>query len=87
MPIIFSDDAWRQYVLWQSRDKKTLRKINRLLADIDRNGHRGIGKTEQLRHNLSGLWSKRIDEKNRLIYRINGEGVLEVVSCEGHYDE
>ena len=65
--IVFSEQAWQEYLSWQTEDKKTLRKINQLLQDISRNGNEGMGKPEALKHNLSGYWSRRIDEKNRLI--------------------
>ena len=67
---IWSDDAWEDYLYWQSQDKKTLKKINRLLQDIDRNGYNSIGKPEALTGDLSGFWSVRIDEKNRIVFRI-----------------
>ena len=60
--IVFSEQAWQEYLSWQTEDKKTLRKINQLLRDISRNGNEGMGKPEALKHNLSGYWSRRIDE-------------------------
>ena len=60
--IVFSEQAWQEYLSWQTEDKKTLRKINQLLQDISRNGNEGMGKPEALKHNLSGYWSRRIDE-------------------------
>ena len=69
------------------QDKKTLKKINDLLKDISRNGvDKGIGKPEPLKNNYSGYWSRRIDEKNRLIYRVDEEGNVIVESCKGHYE-
>ena len=66
----WDDDAWEDYLYWQSQDKKTLKRINALLRDIDRNGMaEGIGKPEPLRGNLSGWWSRRIDDTNRIVYR------------------
>jgi toxin YoeB len=79
------DDAWKDYTHWQSQDKKTLRKINSLLQDIERNGYSGIGKPEPLKGDLSGWWSVRIDDANRLVFCINGD-VLEIYQCKGHYD-
>ena len=67
------------------RIKKTLKKINELLKDIDRNGYIGIGKPESLKGNLSVFWSRRIDEYNRLVYRITGD-ILEIASCKDHYE-
>lgn len=72
---IWDDDAWEDYVYWQTQDKKTLKRINALLKDIDRNGYEGIGKPEPLTGNWSGYWSRRIDEKNRLVYRIVDETI------------
>ena len=82
---IWDDSAWADYLYWQTQDKKTLKKINELIKDIERNGNLGIGKPESLKGNLSGLWSRRIDEYNRLVYRIR-ENMIEIVSCRNHYD-
>ena len=79
MKKIWHDEAWETYVFWQNQDKKTLKRINRLLKDIDRNGYRCTGKPEPLKGNLSGYWSVRIDEKNRIVFRITGD-ILEIVS-------
>jgi len=84
--ISFSGIGWEDYVYWQTQDKKTLKKINQLLQDIIRNGNTGLGKPEPLRGNLSGFWSRRIDDSNRLVYRISSESI-EVISCRGHYDD
>ena len=68
------------------QDKKTIKRINALIQDIERSGFdKGIGKPEPLKENLSGLWSRRIDDTNRLVYRIEG-GMLQIVSCKGHYN-
>lgn len=85
MEFKFSSDAWRDYVYWQTQDKKILRRINELLRDIERGGYEGIGKPEPLKENLTGFWSRRIDERHRLVYRITGN-VCEIVQCRGHYD-
>lgn len=83
----WDDEAWEDYISFQSEDEKTIRKINALLKDIDRNGAlHGIGKPEPLKGNLSGWCSRRIDEKNRLIYRVINE-TLEIVQCRSHYDD
>jgi toxin YoeB len=80
------DPAWDDYVGWQLEDKRTLRKINQLLKDIDRNLYKGLGKPEPLTGNLSGFWSRQIDEKNRLVYRIR-DNKIEIAQCKGHYDD
>jgi len=80
------EEAWEDYVYWQMQDKKTIRRINQLLQDAKRNGYTGIGKPEPLKGEFSGFWSRRIDDVNRFVYRIR-DGVLEVLSCKGHYDD
>ena len=86
MKKIWHDEAWEEYVYQQTQDKKTLKKINRLLSDIDRNGYQCTGKPEPLKGNLSGYWRVRIDEKNRIVFRIAND-VLEIVECGSHYGE
>ena len=87
MKKIWFDEAWDDYVYWQSQDKKTLKRINAILKDIERKGgFEGIGKPEPLQGELSGFWSRRIDDTNRFVYRVGGE-VLEILSCRGHYDD
>ncbi len=87
MKKIWHDDAWDEYLYWQTQDKKTLRKINELVKDIERNGaDMGIGKPEPLKKNLHGFYSRRIDEANRLVYKVAGE-VLEIIACKGHYED
>lgn len=83
---IWFDEAWEDYLYWQSEDKKTLKRINSLIRDIERENFGGIGKPEPLKGELSGFWSRRIDDANRIVYRIR-EGVLEILSCKGHYDD
>lgn len=85
MKKIWFDEAWVDYTYWQTQDKKTLKRINMLLKDIERDTFNGLGKPEPLRGNLSGFWSRRIDETNRLVYRIRGD-VMEILSCKGHYE-
>jgi toxin YoeB len=85
MKIKFTETGWRDYIYWQGQDKKTLKQINKLIADIERNGYDGIGKPEPLRGELAGWWSRRIDEKNRLVYRLTGDDSAEVLQCRGHY--
>lgn len=84
MKKLWEDNAWNEYLEWQTKDKKTLKKINRLLLDIDRNGYNCIGKPEALSGNLAGYWSVRIDEKNRIVFRIN-ENSIEILQCGTHY--
>ena len=83
--ITFTNKAWEDYCYWQMQDKKTLKRINLLLADIQRNNFEGIGKPEPLRETLSGFWSRRIDEVNRLVYKITNEQI-EIIQCKGHYE-
>lgn len=82
--IAFTNKAWEEYCYWQLQDKKTLKRINILLEDIQRNGFTGLGKPEPLKNSLSGFWSRRIDETNRLVYCIINEEV-KVIQCKGHY--
>ena len=84
MKKVWSDEAWEEYLYWQSQDKKTLKKINALIKDIDRNGYRCQGKPEELKGSLSGYWSVRIDACNRIVFRIS-EGKLEIWQCGSHY--
>ena len=76
--------AWKDYEYWQVQDKKTLKRINKLIRDTLREPFEGIGKPEPLRENLSGFWSRRIDEKNRLVYVVD-ESALTIISCRYHY--
>ena len=79
------DEAWEDYLYWQIQDKKIIKRINLLIKDVERNYYDGIGKPEPLKGNLSGWLSRRIDDTNRLVYRINNN-ILEIVSCKTHYD-
>ena len=80
----FTDLAWEDYLYWQQTDKKKLKRINPLLRDIERNGNTGLGKPEPLLHELQGFWSRRIDEKHRLVYTIT-ENTIVIVQCRYHY--
>ena len=84
MELKFSADAWQQYLYWQTQDKKTLKRVNDLLRDIVRSGYEGSGKPEPLKGEFSGWWSRRINEKDRLVYRIPGD-LCEIIQCKGHY--
>lgn len=83
---MFSDNAWQDFILWMREDRKTAKKIASLLADIERNGNEGLGKPESLKGNLSGYWSRRISEKDRLIYRFD-ETTIYIAACKGHYGD
>jgi toxin YoeB len=86
MTKVWDQDAWDDYVYWQTQDKKTLKRINQLFKDIERNGNDGIGKPELLKGDLSGFWSREIDKKNRLVYRVIGNE-LQIIQCKTHYGE
>ena len=81
---VWQDDAWEDYIYWQKQDRKTLKRINKILKDIKRNGNKGIGKPEKLLGNFSGFWSRRIDNKNRIVYRIVNDKI-EIAQCGSHY--
>lgn len=80
----WSDAAWEDFEYWMKQDKKTLKRILKLLKDIDRNGYDGIGKPEPLTGDLSKYWSRRIDDYNRIVYRIEND-VIKIVQCGSHY--
>jgi toxin YoeB len=84
---IFSSRAFREYIEWQAEDRKTLKKINELIKDIQRNSYEGLGHPEPLKGNLSGCWSREIDEKNRLVYRTTDSKDVEIIQCKGHYND
>lgn len=84
----FTEKGWEHYLYWQIQDRRTIKKINSLIEDIKRNGAlRGIGKPELLKHNKSGLYSRRIDEENRLVYEIDELHNIKIISCRGHYED
>ena len=85
MKLLWDERGWNDYFAWQDLDRKTLRKINAILKDIQRNPYDGIGKPEPLKENLSGWWSRRIDSANRIVYR-ERDGIIVIASCKGHYD-
>jgi toxin YoeB len=82
--LTFTNEAWDSYIYWQSQDKKTLKRINDLIEAAKKDPFAGIGKPEPLKYSLSGCWSRRIDETNRLVYEVNDEEIL-VISCRYHY--
>jgi toxin YoeB len=83
--LIFTPDAWIDYLYWQGQDKKTLKRINTLINEAARTPFEGTGKPEPLRGDLSGYWSRRIDDVNRLVYQAT-DSDLEIVSCRYHYE-
>jgi len=90
MKKLWNDRAWEEYQYWQTQDKRTIRKINSLIRDLERSDGKGTGQAELLRGNLAGWSSVKIDEKNRLVYRILEKGenrTLEILQCKGHYSE
>jgi len=80
----WTDEAWNDYLYWQTQDRKTLKRINKLITDVMRSPFEGIGKPEPLKENLSGFWSRRIDDTNRLVYAVDDQA-LTVISCRYHY--
>ena len=82
--LAWTDESWSDYIYWQSQDKKTLKRINKLISDTKRSPFEGIGKPEALKENLSGFWSRRIDETNRLVYAVS-DSHLTIISCRYHY--
>ena len=86
MQILWEDRAWNDYLYWQEQDRRILKKINSIINDIKRNPFYGIGKPEPLKGNLSGYWSRRIDEVNRIVYYENNS-IIYIIACKGHYDD
>ncbi|AUC62527.1 toxin-antitoxin system Txe/YoeB family toxin component (plasmid) [Cyanobacterium sp. HL-69] len=84
MKISFLEDAWHDYLYWQTQDKKTLKRINQIIKDIQRNPFDGIGKPEPLKFDLSGLWSRRINQEHRLIYQVLDDEII-IIQCRYHY--
>lgn len=82
--LAWTHEAWTDYIYWQGQDKKTLKRINKLIIDTQRTPFEGIGKPEPLKENLSGFWSRRVDETNRLVYVVSGKQ-LTIISCRYHY--
>ncbi len=84
MRLTFSSNAWEDYLYWQSQDKRTLKRINRLIKEIQRSPFEGIGKPEPLKHGLTGYWSRRIDGSNRIVYKAEDESIT-IVQLRHHY--
>lgn len=85
MRILWEERAWADYLYWQTQDKKTLKRINSLIKDIQRDSFNGLGKPEPLKGSLSGFWSRRIDETNRIVYCQDDNQII-IISCKGHYE-
>ncbi len=85
MRILWDERAWEEYLSWQTEDRKTLKRINTLIKDIQRNPFEGIGKPEPLKENRNGWWSRRIDEANRVVYKVEHDVAI-IASCKSHYD-
>ena len=85
MKILWHENSWDDYCAWQTEDKKTLKKLNVLIKDIQRSPFDGIGKPEPLKENLSGWWSRRIDDTNRIVYKQDGDNII-IAACKGHYN-
>ena len=85
MKLLWEDRGWDDYLYWQTQDKKMLKRINSLIRDIQRSPFDGTGKPEPLKGNLSGLWSRRINDADRIVYYID-DGILHIIACRGHYD-
>jgi toxin YoeB len=83
--IVFASRAWEDYQWWQLQDRRVLKRINTLVADITRNGNEGIGKPEPLKHGFQGYWSRRITDEHRLIYKVTDDSVL-IAQCRYHYE-
>ena len=86
MILSFADDAWDDYLYWQQHDKKILKKINRLIKEIEREPFGGIGEPEPLKYNWSGYWSRRITIEHRLVYKVTNDSLL-IAQCRYHYRE
>ncbi|WP_018876724.1 Txe/YoeB family addiction module toxin [Thioalkalivibrio sp. ALE31] len=82
--LCWTDEAWTDYLYWQRQDKKTLKRINKLIEDVRRSPFEGIGKPEALKVNLAGFWSRRIDDTNRLVYAVEDSSIT-IISCRYHY--
>lgn len=84
MILVWDESAWGDYLWWQTADRRTLKRITRLIKDIARNGNEGIGKPEALKHGLSGYWSRRITDEHRLVYKVV-DGEIRIAACRYHY--
>ena len=85
MKLLWEENALQEYLYWQTQDKKTLKRLNNIIKDIQRDCYNGIGKPEPLKENLSGWWSRRIDEENRIVYKQENNNII-IASCKSHYE-
>lgn len=85
MKLLWEENAWQEYLYWQTQDKKTLKRLNNIIKEIQRDCYNGIGKPEPLKENLSGWWSRRIDEENRIVYKQENNNII-IASCKSHYE-
>ena len=83
---VFTPNAWKDYLYWQEHGKSTLKKVNALIEDVCRNGNEGLGKPEPLAGDLAGYWSRRITDKDRLVYRVTDTSAF-FIACRSHYDD
>lgn len=86
MKLLWEESAWEDYIYWQTIDKSMLKRINKIIKEIQRTPFDGIGKPEPLKGNLSGWWSRRIDEKHRIVYKEKNNQII-IASCKGHYED
>ena len=86
MQVLWHESGWDDYIWWQSQDKKTIKRINALIKDMQRTPYEGLDKPEPLKENLAGWWSRRIDETNRIVYRVK-DNALVIAACRNHYDD
>ncbi len=84
MKLLWDERAWKDYLEWQVKNRKILKRINSIIRDIQRDPYNGIGKPELLSENLSGWWSRRIDDANRIVYKIQDDSII-IAQCKGHY--
>lgn len=86
MQVLWHESGWDDYIWWQSQDKKTLKRINALIKDMQRAPYEGLGKPEPLKGNLTGWWSRRIDETNRIVYKVKDDALV-IAACRNHYND
>ena len=86
MNLQWTDAGWEDYLYWQAENQKILKRVNNLIKDVNRNGFTGVGKPEPLEGNWNGYWSRRIDDKNRLVYKIEN-GIITIAQCRSHYGD